>query len=49
MQDDDVTAKKGIYEYILSGKEKHLNIRAFTPSMKRETYEKLNEELIGQG
>lgn len=40
MQDDDVTAKKGIYEYLLSGDEKHLNIRAFTPSMKRETYER---------
>ena len=40
MQDDDVTAKKGIYEYLLSKNEKHLNIRAFTQSMKRETYEK---------
>lgn len=40
MQDDDVTAKKGIYEYLLSGDEKYLNIRAFTQSMKRETYEK---------
>ena len=40
MQDDDVTAKKGIYEYLLSGNEKYLNIRAFTQSMKRETYEK---------
>lgn len=40
MQDDDITAKKGIYEYLLSGEEKYLNIRAFTPSMKRETYEK---------
>lgn len=40
MQDDDVTAKKGIYKYFLSGDEKYLNIRAFTQSMKRETYEK---------
>lgn len=40
MQDDDVTAKKGIYEYVLSKNEKHLNIRAFSQSMKRETYEK---------
>lgn len=40
MQDDDVTAKKGIYEYLLSESEKYLNIRAFTQSMKRETYEK---------
>ena len=40
MQDDDVTNKKGIYEYVLSKNEKHLNIRAFTQNMKRETYEK---------
>lgn len=40
MQDEDITAKKGIYEYLLSGNEKHLNIRAFTDNMKRETYER---------
>ena len=26
MQDEDISNKKGIYEYILTGKEKHLNI-----------------------
>lgn len=38
--DDDVTAKKGIYEYLLSGKEKEssLSIRAFTDSMKLKAY-----------
>ena len=35
MMDDDVTSKKGIYEYILTGEERCLNIRAFTPTMKR--------------
>ena len=40
MQDDDVTNKKGIYAYVLDRKEKHLHIRAFTPSMKRKVYEK---------
>jgi hypothetical protein len=40
MQDDDVTKKKGIYNYVLTKKEKHLNIRAFTQSQKRELYEK---------
>ena len=40
MQDEDVTAKKGIYEYVLTRKEKHLNIRAFTDNQKREAYEK---------
>lgn len=42
MQDDDVTNKKGIYEYVLDGEEKHLNIRAFTPNQKREAYEQQN-------
>jgi ribosomal protein L6P/L9E len=40
MIDDDITNKKGIYEYVLSGKEKHLNIRAFTDNQKRESYER---------
>ncbi|MDR2292348.1 MAG: HNH endonuclease [Prevotellaceae bacterium] len=40
MQDEDVTKKSGIYEYLLDGEEKRLNIRAFTPNMKREAYEK---------
>ena len=39
MQDDDVTNKKGIYRFVLDRKEKHLNIRAFTPSIKRKVYE----------
>jgi hypothetical protein len=40
MLDDDVTSKRGIYEYLLSGDERTLNIRQFTPSMKRECYER---------
>lgn len=40
MMDDDITAKKGIYEYLLSGDERKLNIRAFTDNMKREAYER---------
>lgn len=40
MEDEDVGNKKGIYEYILTRKEKHLNIRAFSPNQKREAYEK---------
>ena len=38
--DDDVTKKAGIYPYILTREEKHLNIRAFTASMKQKVYEK---------
>jgi len=40
MMDEDVTNKKGIYTYVLSGEEKYLSIRAFTPNMKREAYER---------
>ncbi|MBQ9774064.1 MAG: DUF262 domain-containing protein [Clostridia bacterium] len=40
MQDDDVTRRAGVYEYLLSGNEKHLSIRAFTENEKRKVYEK---------
>jgi len=40
MQDEDVTNKKGIYSYVLTRKEKLLNIRAFSDNQKREAYEK---------
>ena len=40
MEDEDVTNKKGIYSYVLTRKEKFLNIRAFTDKQKREAYEK---------
>jgi hypothetical protein len=40
MQDEDVTNKKGIYEYVLTRRERHLNIRAFTDNQKREAYER---------
>lgn len=42
MVDDDVSKKSGIYEYLLDGHEKHLNIRVFNDKMKREAYEKQN-------
>ncbi len=40
MQDEDVTKKSGIYFYVLTKKQKHLNIRAFTDNQKREAYER---------
>jgi hypothetical protein len=40
MQDDDVDSKKGIYAYVLTREEKHLNIRTFSENMKREAYER---------
>lgn len=40
MQDEDVTKKSGIYSYVLTRKEKYLNIRAFTANQRTEAYEK---------
>lgn len=40
MADEDVERKKGIYSYLLDGKEKHLNIRGFSPAMRREAFER---------
>jgi hypothetical protein len=40
MQDEDVTKKSGIYEFVLTRKQKYLSIRAFTDKQKRETYER---------
>jgi hypothetical protein len=40
MQDEDVTRKSGIYDHVLSGDERVLSIRSFTPAMRREAYER---------
>jgi hypothetical protein len=40
MMDDDVGRKSGIYSYVLDEDERHLNIRAFSDSMKREAFER---------
>jgi hypothetical protein len=40
MADEDVTKKSGIYMYVLDRQEKFLNIRAFSPQMRREAYER---------
>lgn len=40
MEDEDIENKKGIYEYLLTWKERILNIRAFSPNMRREAYER---------
>ncbi len=42
MQDEEVTKKSGIYPYVITEKERYLSIRAFTPNMKREAYERQN-------
>lgn len=40
MRDEDVTRKSGIFDYLLSGRESALSIRAFTDNMRREAYER---------
>lgn len=40
MMDDDVTSKKGIYPYVLTRKDRTLNLRTFTLNQKREAYER---------
>lgn len=40
MQDEDVTNKKGIYDYVLTGNERSLSIRTFNDREKREAYER---------
>ena len=40
MMDEDVTNKRGIYNFLLSRQEKYLNIRSFSQNQKREAYER---------
>jgi hypothetical protein len=40
MMDDEVENKKGIYEYVFDGLERHLNLRVFTESEKTTMYER---------
>jgi hypothetical protein len=39
---NDITNQRGIYEYLLDGDERHLNIRTFSPKMARTAYERQN-------
>lgn len=38
--DDEVEGKKGIIPYLLTGEEKHLNLRAFTDAQRLKMYER---------
>lgn len=42
MSDDEVQKKSGIYFYVLTKKEKYLNLRAFNNTQKRSAYERQN-------
>jgi HNH endonuclease/Protein of unknown function DUF262 len=38
--DDDVTRKKGVYQYVFTRDQKYLAIRQFSPAMRRAAYER---------
>ena len=40
IQDEDVGSQRGIYEYLLTGQERHLNLRAFDAKHKHRAYER---------
>lgn len=40
MEDEEVTKKAGVYEYLLTGSERALSLRSFTDKQKREVYER---------
>ena len=42
MLDDEVTSKKGIYEYVFDGLEKHLSLRSFSDAQKIKAYNRQN-------
>ena len=42
MTDDDVTSRKGIYEYLLTKNERKLSIREFSETIKRQVFESQN-------
>ena len=47
--DDDVTKKAGIYPYLLTREEKHLNIRAFSDAQKQKAFEQQKGECFSCG
>lgn len=40
MEDEDVTNKKGIYDYVLTRNERSLSLRSFSDKIKRQAYER---------
>ncbi|MHB1836025.1 MAG: HNH endonuclease, partial [Solirubrobacteraceae bacterium] len=40
MRDEDVTSRKGIYAYVLTGDERSLSIRRFSDNDKRAAFER---------
>lgn len=49
MADDDVTRRAGVYEYLLTGDERKLSIRAFSLRDKRAAYERQGHRCVKCG
>ena len=49
MEDDEVGKKSGIYPYLLTKDERHLNLRAFSDKEKRQAYERQKGKCIKCG
>ena len=47
--DEDVQKQRGIYEYILTGDERHLNIRVFSQAVKQRVYERQGRKCAYDG
>lgn len=46
---NDITNQRGIYEYVLSGDERHLSIRRFSDKMARTAYERQGGKCVRCG
>lgn len=49
IKDEDITKQSGIYEFIITGDEKSLSIRAFPNSIKNEKYEEQGHRCVKCG
>jgi len=49
MLDEEVENKRGIYEFVLDGQVRHLNLRSFSDKQKREAYERQEGNCIKCG
>ena len=46
IEDDDVQKQSGIYAYILTGDQKHLNLRTFPNDVKQRVYERQEAQCV---
>lgn len=49
MEDDEIKRNAGVYEYLLDGDERHLNLRKFSAKLKRATYERQHHKCAACG